>query len=373
MAWYYGTFGCGCDGRVNVIGPTKDRKWKAKLKFKGFCEECYKKVKDEERMMLLKLAEQIDIDYGLQPLRGSKAQIEWAKTIRAQFVQHFQTYLKTINNSRERERLELFFDELLQRAELSRYWIDRRDWHVKELLNDFAELRIKEEVEELMKPKGMENEMVIEPETKTENDPVEIRVFEHKVVAVYRRHDIFNKVVKSLGYRWNSENLQWVKNVDEKAGKVNDRATELAVKLLSEGIPVSVVGEELHEKIKNQDYKKECHRWVDVREINDVLYFDLSFPFGSNCYEESRKIKGSKYNSKTKTVLIPKNQYLALLDFADVFKFELTKNAKILIELLKRRDKEILSNPELANEPETFSLKDILNSSDEILPDLLDD
>lgn len=33
MAWYYGTFACGHEGRVNIIGPHKDRKWKKERAF----------------------------------------------------------------------------------------------------------------------------------------------------------------------------------------------------------------------------------------------------------------------------------------------------------------------------------------------------
>lgn len=28
MAWYEGTFSCGHEGRVNIIGPNKDCQWK---------------------------------------------------------------------------------------------------------------------------------------------------------------------------------------------------------------------------------------------------------------------------------------------------------------------------------------------------------
>ena len=43
MAWYYGTYSCGHEGRVNIIGPTKDRQWKADRHFGHMCPECYVK------------------------------------------------------------------------------------------------------------------------------------------------------------------------------------------------------------------------------------------------------------------------------------------------------------------------------------------
>ena len=43
MAWYNGTFSCGHEGRVNVIGKIKDREWKTERKFSNMCPDCYKK------------------------------------------------------------------------------------------------------------------------------------------------------------------------------------------------------------------------------------------------------------------------------------------------------------------------------------------
>ena len=47
MAWYKGTFACGHEGKVNVIGKMKDREWKVNRLFSEVCEECRKKEQDE--------------------------------------------------------------------------------------------------------------------------------------------------------------------------------------------------------------------------------------------------------------------------------------------------------------------------------------
>lgn len=375
MAWYYGTFSCGHEGRVNIVGPVKDRERKAQMKFKSICEECYKKAKEEERLALLKLAEKIEKEYSYPELLGSAKQVEWAKVIRAKFYQEFQFKMDRENHVKRKERMQLLFDELIQEKVKATYWIDNRDYSIIGMLERFESEKKQRELEEKMKPLGIEKETVIEPEVKKEEDAVEIRILEdeNKVAAIYRKNDIFNKVVKALGFQWDFANVRWVKNITEKTGSAYDRATELAVKLLAEGIPVEVNDVKLRKKIENQDYEPECFRWIDVRETGGTLYFELSFPYGTNCYDESRKIKGSKYDSTTKTVLIPKNQYLALLDFARVHQFQFTKNAKILLSLLKKREKEILENPKIKEEQQEFSMRDILNSSDEILPDLIDE
>ena len=43
MAWYNGTFSCGHEGRVNIIGKMSERQWKIDKYFSGVCEECKKR------------------------------------------------------------------------------------------------------------------------------------------------------------------------------------------------------------------------------------------------------------------------------------------------------------------------------------------
>ena len=43
MAWYYGTYSCGHEGRVNVIGKVSKRQWKVDMHFSSLCKECQAK------------------------------------------------------------------------------------------------------------------------------------------------------------------------------------------------------------------------------------------------------------------------------------------------------------------------------------------
>lgn len=42
MAWYYGTYSCGCEGRTQIYGATKDRQRIADYRFEGLCPDCWK-------------------------------------------------------------------------------------------------------------------------------------------------------------------------------------------------------------------------------------------------------------------------------------------------------------------------------------------
>lgn len=49
MAWYYGKYSCGCEGRTQVYGPTKDRQRIADYRFEGLCPDCWQKQQEEKR------------------------------------------------------------------------------------------------------------------------------------------------------------------------------------------------------------------------------------------------------------------------------------------------------------------------------------
>jgi len=49
MAWYYGTYCCGHEGRTNIVGPTKNREWIKERHFEKLCSECYEKKILEDR------------------------------------------------------------------------------------------------------------------------------------------------------------------------------------------------------------------------------------------------------------------------------------------------------------------------------------
>ncbi|MFE7151463.1 hypothetical protein, partial [Heyndrickxia sporothermodurans] len=94
MAWYYGTFSCGHEGRVSIIGPTKDRQWKADREFEGLCEDCYTKSREEakerKRQEALRLAEEME----LPELQGTAKQIAWAVTLRQETIERFEELLE---------------------------------------------------------------------------------------------------------------------------------------------------------------------------------------------------------------------------------------------------------------------------------------
>lgn len=73
MAWYHGTYSCGHEGRINLIGPTKDREWKKEREFSGLCPECYKKNWKHRERQRTKLLKNFEGDGASRTFRFSKA------------------------------------------------------------------------------------------------------------------------------------------------------------------------------------------------------------------------------------------------------------------------------------------------------------
>lgn len=127
MAWIKGTYNCGCEGRVDIIGPKKERRWKADRHFDQDCYECVNKRNKE-------LAEEA----GLPNLSGSEKQIAWATSIRQdlykeaqEFIETGEKQIKELGEQLTNEQIAQFeenvrtIEKLFEKKE-SKYWIDNR-------------------------------------------------------------------------------------------------------------------------------------------------------------------------------------------------------------------------------------------------------
>jgi len=98
MAWYYGTYSCGHDGRVNIIGPTKNRQWIADRKFEGLCPECWEKKKIEDREKANAAAAEKAEEMELPQLDGTEKQVAWANTLRQKIINELTPIIEKTKN-----------------------------------------------------------------------------------------------------------------------------------------------------------------------------------------------------------------------------------------------------------------------------------
>lgn len=99
MAWYYGTFACGHEGRVNIIGPQKDREWKKERAFSHSCYECRQKEREERIQKENEESAKLSKEYEFPELTGSEKQVAWANTIRMNLFKDADKLLKELKES----------------------------------------------------------------------------------------------------------------------------------------------------------------------------------------------------------------------------------------------------------------------------------
>ena len=392
MAWYYGTFSCGHEGRVGIIGPMKDRQWKADRKFEGLCEECYKAKLEKDREEANKKALEAAKEMELPELIGTEKQIAWANTLRNKRLEQISSLREKINYHIRMEMIDTIeslnipkkgcktnedmanrINQYLDKAEeylisntKASYWIDSR---LDRLNNIFMSIADKINVNET--DVIIENELIsdttISPETVEHNGIVEITATESKIDVKFDKNEVFRSIVKSLGYKW--ENRSWIREINETNGNYIDRAAELGNKLLNAGFAISIKDEEIKTKAINGNYEQECTRWIYHRANTSKLAIKWD-GINDKLYNAAKKIQGARWNNSS--MLVDVSNYLCVEEFADMYGFKFTRSALELIEKYKiELDNVTKVKPKVVNEKQEIDkLEDILNSSHEILDDL---
>ncbi|WP_297425794.1 hypothetical protein [Clostridium sp.] len=394
MAWYYGTFSCGHEGRVNIIGPTKDRQWKADKRFSGMCEECYLKHLEEENERKNKEALAAAKEMELPNLTGTEKQITWANTIRVELIEKLQKEIdKILKDKRLDYNSEEYFryqykditikdfisnineivDYMIQHKTEAKWYIDNRSKKTILLIDLFSEIRTNKLLEkEKVQMKEVIQEGTIAPKEVKFIGIVQIGATKEKITAKYEKNDTFRDIVKNLNLKW--EETKWERKLSELTGLYIDRAAELGNKLLNAGFNICILDEEIREKAVNGAYELECERWIKYDKDSKKLairWYDKN----DYMYDAARKIKTSKWKSEIKSVIVDISHHEEVKEFAELYKCKFTEEALSYIEQYKT---------ELANIPKVEPIKtkdnikedglqNILNSSREILDDLRED
>ena len=125
---YSGTFSCGHEGKVNIIGKAKDREWKIERAFSNMCPDCYKKWLEEEHQRKNKEAMEEAKEMDLPELTGTEKQIAWANTLRKKFIDTVEDRiesLKTKNAPKKTKRYQETLDHILLTKTEAKYYIDK--------------------------------------------------------------------------------------------------------------------------------------------------------------------------------------------------------------------------------------------------------
>lgn len=387
MAWYYGTFACGHEGRTNITGPTKDRERIKDSRFSGNCEECKVKMREAaleaEREEAVRFSKEIE----LVKLEGTEKQVEWAEVIRKKMIENFDKIneelieLYVFGQPKYEEIRHLTLDDynkikhhIINSKVKASYYINNRDlssfgYAFKEYKDA---LKTEEQQLEDMRYELIKQESTIFPENKITNAVAEIEVDDNEVSVSFERNDDFYEIVKKkLHYEWSTKRYKWVKKITETTGTAEERAAELGNVLLNAGFPVMILDDEIRENAVNGDFEPECKRWIYKRKDKQILAIKWS-GYNDELYRKAMSLPGAEWSSPY--VIVNVAHHNEVDDFSYLYGFKFTKSAREMIEKYKERLKEIetIEPVKVNEEGKTDGLDKILESSDEILDDLKD-
>lgn len=351
MAWYYGNYSCGHEGRVDIIGPHKDREWKKDRAFARLCPDCYQKEREERIRKENEEAAALTKEWELPELTGSDKQIAWANSIRVNVFEKISKLEKQLRESgkskagfyhtKKGENIIISSDDIVRMIERgfaehveARFWIDYRSDLEGILTVFYDEYKEDESIpSEVKKEMQQENENLTsrpEPEKHKKTGVVEIVNASESIKLLYVKDYDFIKIVKEYRFSW--EGGAWIRKISELTGSFADRAGEIGNALLANGFAVRFPDTESKEKAVSGTFIPECDRWVKKysdnklgiwwREKSDVLY------------RAARVLPGAHWRDGKMIVSV--EYYNEIQEFADTLKFLYTREAADMVDAYKK-------------------------------------
>jgi len=379
---------CGHIEKFNLYGEKKKRDWIAEQKSYERCSECkrqdYLEQFEKEKVKAAAKAKELE----LPELTGNEKQIEWAETIRQKWINWFENKIIWVDKDEKTYILEdkspqnsmydiadntTIINTMIENFKDSKFYIDNRDSFsfVKMEIYKLANLTENQKAEKEML-KVIEAELTIKPENSLYKESAKIKIDKIKnVIEIYfSKNNDFIEIVKSFGFRWYGV---WQKDIYWHSGKIEDRAIEIGNVLLNNGFPITMDNKELLDNAINGVFEPEQMRIVFVQENSDKLSI-WNKKRNDKIYKIAKSIKSAKWISPTLQVKV--DYYKEILDFAELYDFVVDDSAKNLIEQYKEESKKVkIVSPTKIEEKETNdnALENILQSSDLILSDLIDE
>lgn len=369
------------------------------------CSECSAKRKEEQDRQRYAGIDMSDYS----PLRGSEKQIAWANDIRRSFIaQEIDPWLGKSTLSPVLPKGPIDYADLrayaVQIAD-AKWWIDsqgdiegtRFERKLLGINNRWSESS--EKVENIMRTllKAWRRTLMAQqsaqvdsapaeqqpaapdipvtaPENVTHTGAVEISVCDSEVSASYGRNDDYITVVKELGYKYDGARKRWYKAIGVTNGPASDRAAELGSRMLNAGFAVRIEDPAIREAAIRGDYAPETTRWIDVVRADDARYagwLAISWGRSDDLYSKARALRRSRYDHGR--VVVPATEWQDVMDFAHIYDFRVTPAAEAAVEAQQRNVEVVDPAPVRKAEYAEKPIKDILNSSRDVLPDLRDE
>lgn len=346
---------CGTSYTVQLYGPGKDRQWKLD-NWDWTCDDC----KENARQQKNAEAAKANAESGLPPLTGSEKQIAWAETIRKQKIATVEEEINKMPGEKKGQsvypRLMAAVQKIRERTS-SHWWIENREMHIRLLIEEEfknTETPLPPEEQNIAKQAEAEAkiEATVRPESPVTETVAEITVKEDIVEIHFpeKREDFRELVRFKLGYSWDKNKTAWSRRIGIKTGSSQDRAAEAGNKLLAAGFPIRIFDADIRARAINGQYEPECHRWIMKRTANQYTgWFSISWPRGEDFFRAAKKLPGSKYDKPD--IVVPAEQFEQVLDFAEMYEFNLSPGAQELAEIARKlRDSVLTAKVEIRDD-----------------------
>lgn len=217
-------------------------------------------------------------------------------------------------------------------------------------------------------------ENVVFPEEAVSEIPVVILVTETDVKIKSEKNDTIIKLVKERGYHWDYWNKTWVKQITARTGAATERAAEIGNKLLNAGFPILIEDPQIRDKAINGIYEPEHTRWICLiaKGKHEGKLRITWAGKDDELYQKARSLPRSRWD---KGVVVEVQYYKEIEDFAELYGFRFSPGARAKIDEYKEQLRNAIrvKPVKIDDVKPADGLKAILQSSNEILPDLIDD
>lgn len=391
MAKYDVTFSCGHTAEVQLFGKVKDRQSRIKwLEECGICPDCYRAQKEKEKKEAEEKAAAEAKDFGLAELQGSEKQIAWANKIRLAAIENLgkeiehasgrikdclEALLKEVGAETSASKIINSRDKILRADQADHFEIDLKDIDSgKSTPDDFKWFDGEFFVQALKDVLGCKEEpedtVILSPEHRESETLVKVNYTDKEASVESPKDRGVIDTVKECGFRWNG--AAWMMQIDFKTGSAEDRASEIANKLLCAGYQVSVPAS-IRDTAVSGKYEPRCTRWISrYEDDNDHVY--VSWDRDDNMYYQAKELTGAHWVSR-RGMRVPTSSADEIEDFAQMYGFKISSGAKEAIA--EYRNSVSIVDPEAGKTAEKKdgkeALDSILKSSREVIEDLKDE
>lgn len=311
------------------------------------CSDCYNDRIAREREKASKQAAVEAAEMELPDLEGSEKQVAWAVKIRKAFIDAMESELVELTEKMSRlkakgsdrlrnaeasyEKISRTYEHILEEKTSASWWIDRRYDSARSIINSNAD-QVHEYIEDDCKAANDAiEEATLVPENCTSSGAATIILKEKLISVFYLKDNDFIALVKSLGYRWSREDRRWNKWMTVTTGSQEDRAAELANKLLNAGFSVVLMDAEIRRKAVEADFEPECHRWIVKVKDELVIKTAKDDPVNKEVYK-----LGCRWSHAADGCVVDRRLWREVLDFAEINGFKISEGAQGIINSARR-------------------------------------